>query len=510
MGLEPTLGEFSCPTDDVGTPGLLSVTDGRVHLELHGCMEVDRLSSDPKAGGFPRTIPAEGDHEVVTGFLRSGVPVTLLGVQGHAWGPLRMVNGVSWIRPEHHLSGDMVEMYADHAIMNTGGDEEPRFDKVVFEMGRLAELLDRTRVWNPTAEVDALRGYVPLVIVPVDNFRFEVGELQIDLQQQIRVNQESVLGEVATTEFAFSRESGPIRLSDCLDLLNDLRTLSEFACHAHVPLGAATGWRLPEGMASRIPERYPIHSWLQAQSSHRDSAGQVISLHSLYPSEPQNELEKLQQQIETADPYRAELIQRWLEWVEVANNRDLIVAYLRPFHGSSNPSWQEVFRSTMGVLEDLMDSPAGDPRVAALSELEIQEREQVIQEIQTCFEDDDRAVVAWAVDRLTAGTKGRGLQSKLRELIEQHEAALQPILRAGRPKASASENPKKTARKLTSMRGSLSHGVSSRDASEVFWRSDQLQLIVIGVVLCEMGYEPVIVAKLINGLSRTEGFAFSR
>ena len=167
----PALGEFSAPDDETPTAGTFRLIDGRPNLDLLGCLPGDRLTAGSRNfEGHSRRVPVEGAHAVVSGLLRNGDGITLCKVSGKAVVPLNFKNGRAWQRTEDWYSGDQVTMAAEFAVMHTIESVEPAFDRIEIEIPALEQLLCRRADWHPYDVQDNLGGYVPVVVVPIDDF----------------------------------------------------------------------------------------------------------------------------------------------------------------------------------------------------------------------------------------------------------------------------------------------------------------------------------------------------
>ena len=498
----PTLGDFRSVEDSSTTAGTFEVDDGRLTLELLGCLEADRLPPDTQAVGYPRRLPKEGRHGVVTGLLRHGEPLTLIGVSGHAWGSGGIYNGRSWFGVGGPFAGGPVTMHAQHAVMRTHEAAEPTFDRVTFNLPELDNLLERTLTWSPTEQVDSVMGYVPVVIVPVEDYDFDLGEYQLGFHQVVSRSGASELDNVTSTMFSIRHRERQIRFTECVDILRDLRLLAEFSCFRHVGLGRINGRR----RNADFDEDYPIHSWLQRHAPNRDAPVQQLCLSDLVPVDTSQQLDELSEEINVADADRAALIVRWRDWLAVEGNREAILGFLRPLCASPTPKDPEIFRSTVGVLEAMCGAPAERPRVDPVPAGEVEARKAAADTAGAALaEGKNEGVARWAIGRLKSGVKQKGLARRLEELLDQHAGALQCTLRASRSSHDREdqEAPKQTAQQLASTRGRLSHG-STGPLDDLSWRVDQLQLIFLGIVLSELGYDHAVVESITHTKSHNE------
>jgi len=443
--------------------------------------------------GVHRDLPGIGEaHAVVRGVLQTGEAVTLLDVSGTSYSPLHVSNGVSFVRGDlqQQVSGTNVNLTGQHVIIGVPADSEPEFDEIQFAMPELETLLRRTRVWHPTGEIEKLGGYVPLVVVPVDDFAFEWQGFTIGFQQVRRFSMSTAFGDHAQTWFSVGKVTGRISISDAENLLNDLRLLAEISCGRHVGFGDIDGVNLDD----RRPDRYQILSYLQRRSERSESERSWFSLGTFRPPSPRGPsmLSELQDEVQSRDADREQLIRRWLDWLNRANNRDLVKAFLDPFHSFDRPSTLAVYRSTVGVLEDACKSPRENPRVPKVTAEEIASRESAIALIESALVEEDAS--EWALGVLNGSRSGKGLGRQLGELIEFHKHRLTRLLRSNPNQHTdeTQETTKTLARRIAGIRGSVSHGTVDVP-NDFSWRTDQLVLIWLAIVFHELGYDDQIV-----------------
>lgn len=111
--------------------------------------------------------------------------------------------------------------------------------------------------------------------------------------------------------------------------------------------------------------------------------------------------------------------------------------------------------------------------------------------------------VDWAAGVMRR-SRSKGFARKVRELIDLHLEAVEPVLRTTRWKGEPMK-PAKVARSIAERRGSLAHGARSvgTDRDQFKWEVTRARLLLAGLILDDVLGEPYRerVAAIVNARS---------